>query len=287
MTDAAVSTLTDWELAQITRANESGLTPITFVHGLWLLSSSWQNWRDFFEANGYTTITPGWPDDPATLQDAYQNPEVFAHKMVQGVTDHCLEAISLLTKKTAVIGHSFGGLISLKIAGEGASFATVSIDNAPFNGILPLPLSALKSAAPVLANPANRGRAVSLTFEQFQFGWTNNLDETEARHLYETYHVPASGAPLFQAAFANFNPFGGETKVNTENPDRGPVLVIAGGNDNTVPTAITHATHKYLAKHSDAVTEVIDVPDRGHSLVIDHGWRDVAEIALSFIKRFS
>jgi non-heme chloroperoxidase len=287
MTDAATSNLTDWELQEIKRANDSGLTPVTFVHGLWLLSSSWQNWRDFFEEHGYATIAPGWPDDPATLEDAYKDPDVFAHKMVQGVTDHYLDAISRLEKKPAVIGHSFGGLISLKIAGEGASFATVSIDNAPFKGVLPLPLSALKSAAPVLGNPANHGRAIALTFEQFKFGWTNNLDDAEAKHLYETYHVPASGAPLFQAAVANFNPFGGQTKVNTENPDRGPILIIAGENDNTAPSAITHATHKYLAKHSDAVTEIVDVPERGHSLTIDHGWREVAEVALSFVKRFS
>lgn len=279
--------LTDAELDQISRANDSGLTPVVFVHGLWLLSSSWQNWRDLFEANGYATIAPGWPDDPATLTEAYANPEVFAHKMVQGVTDHYLEAISGLTEKPAVIGHSFGGLISLKIAGEGAAFATVSIDNAPFKGVLPLPLSSLKSAAPVLGNPLNHGKAISLTFDQFKYGWANNLDEAEARHLYETYHVPASGAPLFQAAVANFNPFGGETTVHAANPDRGPVLIIAGENDHTVPTAITHATHKYLAKHNEAVTEVVDVPDRGHSLTIDHGWQEVAEIALSFIKRYS
>ena len=287
MTELPTSGLTDAERAQIKRANDSGLTPVAFVHGLWLLSSSWQPWRDLFEANGYATIAPGWPDDPATLTEAYANPDVFAHKMVQGVTDHYLEAISRLAKKPAVVGHSFGGLISLKIAGEGAAFAAVSIDNAPFKGVLPLPLSSLKSAAPVLGNPANRGRAISLTFEQFKYGWANNLDETEARHLYETYHVPASGAPLFQAAVANFNPFGGETTVSATNPDRGPVLVIAGENDNTVPTAITHATQRYLAKHNDAITEVVDVPGRGHSLTIDHGWQEVAEIALGFIKRYS
>jgi len=287
MTRTAASGLTDWELEEIERANDSGLTPVTFVHGLWLLSSSWQHWRDFFEASGFTTIAPGWPDDPATIEEAHANPEVFAHKMVQGVTDHYLEAIGKLAKKPAVIGHSFGGLISLKIAGAGASIATVSIDNAPFKGVLPLPISALKSAAPVLGNPTNHGKAISLTFEQFTFGWTNNLDEDESRHLYETFHVPASGAPLFQAAVANFNPFGGETKVDTENPDRGPVLIIAGENDNTAPTAITHATHKYLAKHNDAVTEVVDVPGRGHSLTIDHGWQEVGELALGFVKRFS
>ena len=287
MAEVAVGNLTDWEVAEIDRANQSGLTPVVFVHGLWLLSSSWQKWREFFEANGFATIAPGWPDDPATLELAYENPDVFAHKMVQGVTDHYLLAIAGLTRKPAVVGHSFGGLISLKIAGEGTSFATVSIDNAPFKGVLPLPLSALKSAAPVLVNPANHGKSVALTFEQFKFGWANNLDDTEAKDLFETYHVPASGAPLFQAAVANFNPFGGETKVNTENPDRGPILIIAGQSDNTAPSAITHATQKYLAKHSDAITEIVDVPDRGHSLTIDHGWREVAELALAFLRRFS
>ena len=216
------NTLTDWEKAEIDRANASGLVPVVFVHGLWLLSSSWQRWRDLFEANGYITLAPGWPDDPATVEDAKAHPEVFAHKMVQGVTDHYLAAISQLQKKPAVIGHSFGGLIVQKIAGEGVAAATVAIDNAPFKGVLPLPISSLKSAFPVLGNPLNRGKAIALTFDQFKYGWANNLDDTEARELYETFHVPASGAPLFQAAVANFNPFGGETQLDSKNPQRGP-----------------------------------------------------------------
>jgi non-heme chloroperoxidase len=277
--------LTDWERAEIERANSSGLSPVVFVHGLWLLSSSWQRWRDLFEDNGYTTIAPGWPDDPATVEQAYADPEVFAHKMVQGVTDHYLNAIGELDKKPAVIGHSFGGLIVQKIAGEGASVATVAIDNAPFKGVLPLPISALKSAAPVLGNPANHGKAIALTQEQFNYGWANNLDEEEAKELYETYHVPASGAPLFQAAVANFNPFGGETKLDSKNPDRGPMLIIAGDSDNTVPLAITGASYKIQSKNP-GTTEIEYIKGRGHSLVIDHGWREVANVALSFVKRY-
>jgi non-heme chloroperoxidase len=277
--------LTDWERAEIERANSSGLSPVVFVHGLWLLSSSWQRWRDLFEDNGYTTIAPGWPDDPATVEQAYADPEVFAHKMVQGVTDHYLNAIGELDKKPAVIGHSFGGLIVQKIAGEGASVATVAIDNAPFKGVLPLPISALKSAAPVLGNPANHGKAIALTQEQFNYGWANNLDEEEAKELYETYHVPASGAPLFQAAVANFNPFGGETKLDSKNPDRGPMLIIAGDSDNTVPLAITGASYKIQSKNP-GTTEIEYIKGRGHSLVIDHGWREVADVALSFVKRY-
>ena len=284
MTATDGSTLTSHELDEISRANDTGRVPIVFVHGLWLLSSSWDAWRDLFEQNGYATIAPGWPDDPASVEEARLDPEVFAHKMVQQVTDHYLEAISHLNIKPAVIGHSFGGLIAQKIAGEGASAATVAIDNAPFRGVLPLPISALKSAAPVLGNPVNAGRAVSLTYEQFAYGWVNNLDEKEGRALYEQYHVPASGVPLFQAAAANLNPFS-EAKVDTKNPLRGPMLIIAGDNDNTVPLAITHATHKQQSKNP-GVTEIAEIPGRGHSLTIDHGWREVANVALGFIQRF-
>jgi non-heme chloroperoxidase len=282
--EAGVST-TDWEHAEIERANASGLVPVVFVHGLWLLSSSWQRWRDLFEANGYTTLAPGWPDDPATVEEANANPEVFAHKMVQGVTDHYLNAISQLDKKPAVIGHSFGGLIVQKIAGEGVSAATVAIDNAPFKGVLPLPFSALKSAAPVLGNPANHGKAIALTLDQFKYGWANNLVDDEAKELYESFHVPASGAPLFQAAVANFNPFGGETRLDSKNPDRGPMLIIAGDRDNTVPLAITEATYKIQSKNP-GITEIEYIKGRGHSLVIDHGWQEVAETALAFVRRF-
>jgi non-heme chloroperoxidase len=286
MADATDIALNDWELAEINRANESGLEPVIFVHGLWLLSSSWQPWRDLFEANGYATLAPGWPDDPATVAEAKEHPEAFANKMVQQVTDHYVAAVAKLSKKPVVIGHSFGGLIAQKIAGEGVVAATVAIDNAPFKGVLPLPLSALKSAAPVLTHPGNIRKGVSLTLEQFTFGWANNLSAEEAMYLYENFHVPAAGAPLFEAATANFNPFRGETAVDSKNPDRGPLLIIAGALDNTVPLAITHASYKIQAKNP-GVTEIVEIPGRGHSLTIDSGWKDVAQVAVDFVKRFA
>ncbi|WP_430645107.1 alpha/beta hydrolase [Agromyces sp. GXS1127] len=279
-------TLAGWEQDEIERANASDRTPVVFVHGLWLLSSSWAPWREFFEDNGFVTLAPGWPDDPATVAEAREHPEAFARKMVQQVTDHYLAAIAALDRSPVVIGHSFGGLIAQKIAGEGVAAVTVSIDNAPFKGVLPLPASSLKSAAPVLGNPANAGRGVSLTWEQFQYAWVNALSEEEGRRLYDEFHVPAAGVPLFQAAFANFNPFGGETQVDSKNPERGPLLIIGGEQDRTVPPAITHASYKIQAKHNPGVTEEITIPDRGHSLTIDSGWREVADEALAFVQRF-
>ena len=277
--------LTTHEQEQVDRANASGLPPVVFVHGLWLLSSSWDRWRALFEEQGYTTLAPGWPDDPDTVEEAKQDPEAFAHKHIKQVTDHYVDAIRQLKTKPAVIGHSFGGLIAQRLAGEGVSAVTVAIDPAPFRGVLPLPLSALKSASPVLGNPLNFTRAVPLTFEQFRFAFANAVDESEAHELFDTYAVPAPGAPLFQAATANLNPWT-EAQVDTKNPERGPLLLISGEHDNTVPWAITHASYKQQEKNL-GVTEIKEIPDRGHSLTIDHGWREVAEVALAFIAQYA
>ena len=183
-------TVTEHENEQIQRANETGLQPVVFIHGLWLLPSSWDRWATVFEEAGYTALSPGWPDDPQTVEEANAHPEVFAHKTVGQVADHFAEVIGKLTKKPAVIGHSFGGLLAQIIAGRGLSAAAVAIDPAPFRGVLPLPISALKSASPVLSNPANRNRAVPLTYEQFRFGFANAVSEEEAKQLYDAFAVP-------------------------------------------------------------------------------------------------
>jgi pimeloyl-ACP methyl ester carboxylesterase len=269
---------------QIERANATGLTPVVFVHGLWLLPSSWDRWSALFEEAGYTALTPGWPDDPETVEEANEHPEVFAHKTIGQVANHYAEVIGQLNRKPAVIGHSFGGLLVQIVAGRGLSAATVAIDPAPFRGVLPLPFSALKSASPVIGNPANHNRAVPLTYDQFRYGFANAVSEDEARELYSTFAVPASGVPLFQAATANLNPWT-EAKVDTKNPDRGPLLLISGEKDNQVPWAIANASYK-RQKRNQGVTEIVEMPNRGHALVVDNGWREVADTALVFVQRF-
>jgi pimeloyl-ACP methyl ester carboxylesterase len=279
------ATITTNDATEIEQANATGRTPVVFIHGLWLLPSSWDRWGKVFEEAGYAALTPGWPDDPQTVAEAKAHPEVFAHKTVGQVADHYAEVIGQLKKKPVVIGHSFGGLLTQIVAGRGLSAASVAIDPAPFRGVLPLPFSALKSASPVLGNPANRNRAVPLTYDQFRFGFANAVSEDEAKELYDTFAVPASGAPLFQAAAANLNPWT-EAKVDTKNPDRGPLLIISGEKDNTVPWAIANASYKQQ-KRNPGITEIIEMPNRGHALVIDNGWREVAERALAFVQRFA
>jgi len=277
--------ITEHEAEQVERANASGRTPVVFIHGLWLLPSSWDRWSALFENAGYSAVTPGWPDDPQTVDEANAHPDVFAHKTVGQVADYAGGVIRRLNKKPAVIGHSFGGLLTQIVAGRGLAAASVAVDPAPFRGVLPLPISALRAASPVLSNPANRNRAVPLTYDQFRFAFANAVNEDEAKELYETYAVPASGAPLFQAAAANLNPWT-EAKVNTINPERGPLLIISGEKDNTVPWAIANASFK-RQKRNPSVTEIVEMPNRGHALTIDSGWREVADTALNFVKRYT
>jgi pimeloyl-ACP methyl ester carboxylesterase len=279
-----MTAVTTREAQQVERANSSGRMPVVFIHGLWLLASSWDNWARLFEDAGYAAVTPDWPDDPENVEQARRNPDVFAKKTLGQVADHTSEVIRGLDRKPAVMGHSTGGLLAQIIADRGQSAATVAIDPGPFRGVLPLPLSALRSAAPVLLNPLNRGRAITLTLDQFKYGWANALSDEEATQLYETFHVATPGIALMQMANANLNPWT-EAKLDPKNPDRGPLLIIEGEKDHTVPWAIANASYK-RQRRNPSVTEIKQIPNRGHALTIDSGWREVAQTALDFVKRF-
>jgi non-heme chloroperoxidase len=286
MTDIhAESTITDHEAAQINRANATKATPVVFVHGLWLLPSSWDRWVTLFEEAGYVALTPGWPDDPASVAEAREHPEVFASKGITQIADYEEAIIRRLDRKPVILGHSFGGLLTMILAGRGLAAASVPISPAPFRGVLPLPFAALRTASVALRNPANWNRAVPLSYEQFRYSFANVVGEDEAKELYLGYSVPGAGEPLFQAASANINPWT-EAKVDSETPDRGPMLIISADSDQTVPWAIANAAYK-KEKRNKAVTEIVKMPGRGHSLTIDAGWREVAETALEFIKRFA
>jgi non-heme chloroperoxidase len=281
---STVTTVTQDEGRQIEEANASGKTPVVFVHGLFLLPSSWDRWADLFEHAGYAALTPGWPDDPATVEEANADPELLAGRSIGEVADHFEEVIGGLSKKPVVIGHSFGGLLTEILAGRGRAAASVAISPAPFRGVLPLPFSALRVASPALRNPANKHRAVPLTYEQFRYAFANAVDEEQAKRLYERFCVPAPGEPLFQAAAANLNPWT-EAKVDLKNPDRGPMLIVVGGKDHTVPPSISKSSFKH-EQDNPGTTEMVELEDRGHAMVIDDNWQELAETALKFVGRF-
>src|SRR6201993_1629385 len=276
---------TEHELQQIGRANTTDATPVVFVHGLWLLPSSWDRWASLFEENGFVAVKPGWPDDPETVAEAREHPEVFAGKGIGEIADYEEAIIRRLKRKPVIIGHSFGGLLTMILAGRGLAAASVAISPAPFRGVLPLTIPALRTASVALRHPANWNRAVPLSYEQFRYSFANVVGEDEAKELYLGYSVPGAGEALFQAASANLNPWS-EAQVDSMNPERGPMLITSADSDHTVPWAIANAAYE-KQKRNQGVTEIVKMPHRGHSLTIDAGWRDVAEKALEFGGRFT
>ena len=275
-TDSAPATTVD------TSAVPAG-RPVVFIHGLWLHATSWDPWMDLFRQAGYAPTAPGWPGDSDTVEETRRDPSKVAGQGIDDVVDHYAQVIEGLGAKPIVIGHSFGGLMVQRLLGQDLAAAGIAIDPAPIKGVLALPLSALKVASVALRKPANRREAVSLTAEEFRYGFGNALPAQESADLYERWNIPSPGKPLFEAAFANFTPHS-PAKVNTGNRDRGPLLITAVGQDHTVPVAISTGTRRQYHK-SPAVTDFRDFPDRGHSLTIDHGWREVADYVLEWLKQ--
>ncbi|MFD0309749.1 alpha/beta hydrolase [Streptomyces sp. NPDC127119] len=261
----------------------ASFVPVVFIHGLWLHASSWQPWQDLFSEHGFDPVAPGWPGEAATVAEARTRPEAVAGFGIDDVTAHYAEVVRGLDQQPLLIGHSFGGLIAQKLLGQGLGRAAVAIDPAQIKGVKALPFAQLKAGFPVLGNPANRSRAVSLTAEQFRYGFGNAVPQAESDELFDRYTIPSPGRPLFEAAFANFAR-NSAAKVATDRSDRGPLLFISGQADHTVPDVVTRSAHR-LYRGSSAVTELKQFPDRGHSLAIDQGWRDVADHVLDWSKR--
>jgi pimeloyl-ACP methyl ester carboxylesterase len=252
---------------------------VVFIHGLWIHTSSWQPWMDFFNQQGYDTLNPAWPGDSSTVAECRANPQAIANRGVTEIADSYARVIATLPQPPVVIGHSFGGLIAQVLLGRGIAAAAVAIDPAPIKGVWQLPLSALKASFPVLGNPFNLKKAISLTFKQFQYGFANAVPEAEAKELYERWTIPAPARPLFQAATATFA--GNETKVNTGNANRGPLLITGGEKDNIAPPVLGKASLKKY--NPTASTEFKLFEGRGHSLIVDHGWQEVAQYSLDWL----
>lgn len=261
----------------------SAKASVVFIHGLWLHGSSWGPWQERFRAAGYESSAPGWPGDGDTVEATRADPDAVANHGIDEVTEHYASVIDQLPAAPILIGHSFGGLIAEKLLGMDRGRAAIAIDAAQIKGVLQLPLSQLRGTLSIFANPANRHKAVSLTAKEFRYSFGNTLSEDESNALHERWTIPSPARPLFEAAAAAFSPHS-PAGVNTENEDRGPLLLTMGGKDHTVPEAITKSTLKQY-RHSDAVTDLVEFADRGHSLTIDTGWPEVADACLAWLNK--
>ncbi|HTH71731.1 MAG TPA: alpha/beta hydrolase [Candidatus Pristimantibacillus sp.] len=263
----------------------STLTPVVFIHGLWLHSSSWDPWVKLFRRLGYEPIAPGWPYEPDDIHEARLQMEAVASVGLDDVTEHYGRIIRQLDSMPILIGHSTGGLVAQKLLGNDLGRAAVAIDSAQFKGVWTLPPNQIRAAWPALKNPVKINRAVPLTADEFRYGFGNALSLEESTELFTQYSIPSPARPVFAISFANFNTHS-TAAVNIGNNERGPLLLIAGGRDNTVPASVVRAQHKLYEK-SSAVTDIQEFPDRGHSITIDSGWREVADATLDWIKRVS
>jgi pimeloyl-ACP methyl ester carboxylesterase len=258
--------------------------PVMFIHGLWLHPTSWGPWEELFGGAGYDVLSPGWPGDLPTVEEARANPDSVANYGIDAIVAHHAAIIDGLGAQPILVGHSFGGMFAEKLLGERKAAAAVAIDAAQIKGVLALPLASLHSTLPVFKNPANRHRSVMLTAKQFRSSFGNALTEDESDQLYDRWVIPGPGRPLFEAAAANFSP-NSPAKVDTK-ADRGPLLLIAGGKDRTVPEAITKSSLKQY-KGSPSENDLLEFAGRGHALIIDSGWREVAEAALDWLDKHS
>jgi pimeloyl-ACP methyl ester carboxylesterase len=255
--------------------------PVVFIHGLWVHSSAWQPWMDLFAERGYAVSAPGWPGDADTVAATRENAAALDDVGIAQIVEHYAGLIGTPEVKPVIVGHSFGGLIAQELLAKGLAAAAVAIDPAPIKGVTALPIAQLRSAFPVLGNPANKHRTVSLNAKQFRYAFGNTLTEQESDDLHERWTIPGPGLPLFEdaaAAFSRHSP----AAVDTHLADRGPLLLTSGTEDHTVPLKVTTQVYKLYAD-GPAVTEFHEFDGRGHSLTIDNGWRDVAEVTLNWL----
>ena len=253
---------------------------IVLIHGLWLTAASWERWIERYTARGFRVIARSWPGMEGDITQLRRDPSGITGLGVSEIVDHYARIIGGLNKPPIIMGHSFGGLITEILLDRGFGAAGVAIHPAPVKGIFVLPFASLKAALPALKNPFRQHEAVALTPEQFHYGFTNHLSAEASLPVYERYAVPGPNHVLFQASLANFNPHAATT-VNFGNGERAPLLLIAGGNDHTVPAAVTRANFE-LFNQSAALTAYKEYPDRTHWTIGQDGWQEVADFALDW-----
>ena len=254
---------------------------IVLIHGLWMTPLSWEHWIERYSSRGYEVLAPAWPGMDVDIEQLRNDTSAIETLGITEILDSYDAIIRGLENPPIIMGHSFGGAFTEILIDRGLGAAGVAIDAAGVRGITKLPFSALKSGFPILKNPANKHHAVPLTLEEFHYAFTNTMSDEEAKAAYERYAVPGPGRVLWEAAFANFNPRT-PLQLDFKNEDRAPLLLIAGGDDHTVPAAVDRQASKRFERKSQALTDYKEFPGRSHFTVGQPGWEEVADYALDW-----
>ena len=254
---------------------------IVLIHGFWVTPRSWEDWIARYESRGYRVIAPAYPGFDVEVEALNADPTPIEELTVPAVVEHLESVVGELDGPPILMGHSAGGVFTQLLMDRGYGAAGVAINSAPTEGVKRVPLSQVRATFPVLKNPANRHKAVGFTFDQWRYAFTNTFTEEEARRLYERYHIPASGRVFWGSALANIHPGHDDTHVNYKNPDRAPLLFLAGGEDHLMPPSIQRSNAKHY-KADGTVTEFREFEGRSHLMPSQEGWEEVADHALSW-----
>jgi pimeloyl-ACP methyl ester carboxylesterase len=252
---------------------------IVLIHGFWVTPRSWEHWIEHYEAKGYAVVAPGYPGFEVEVEALNADPSPIEALEVDQIVEKLEGVVGGLDAPPILIGHSAGGVFTQILLDHVFGADGVAINSAPTEGVKRVPLSQVRASFPVLKNPANRHRAVGLTFEQWHYAFTNTFSEDESRALYERYHIPASGQVFWGSALANVHPGPDDTHVDYHNDARAPLLFISGSDDHLMPPSIQRSNAKHYK--SDTITEVKEFPGP-HLLPAAPGWEDVADYALEW-----
>jgi pimeloyl-ACP methyl ester carboxylesterase len=248
--------------------------PLVLIHGAWLSSGSWENFADYFGDRGYAVSAPEWPRKHGDVEEIRESADEVEGLGLNEIVDHYESLIRELDEPPVLIGHSYGGLIVELLLDRGLGRAGVAMSPAPPKGILVLPFSTLKAAAPALAHPSRWHGVVPLTLEEFTYGFVNTFSPEDAAAAYEKYAVPETGQIFYEAGFANFH-LHPPTEVHFKSGDRAPLLIVGGEKDHTVPASLSHKQYEKY-EQSEAKTDYLEFPGRPHLMMVAEGWEEIA-----------
>ena len=257
---------------------------IVLIHGFWVTPRSWENWVSHYEQRGFRVLAPAYPGFEAEVESLNADPSPVEKITIPGIVAHLESVVGALDTPPILIGHSAGGAFTQILLDHGYGAAGVALNSAPTEGVPVVPLSQVKATFPALRNPANRHRAVTYDFEQWNYAFTNTLPEDEARVLFERYAVPVSGSILFESALANLTPGHQGTWVDYSNGERAPLLFVAGSQDNIMPPKVqwSNAAHYRSDK---TLTREVEFSDMPHLLPAAPGWEEIADYVLAWALR--